>query len=128
VVGRGEGHCCLRREHVASSAAQSLVEERIFSHSMPVVSNVSSQHADEASFLWELRSGAVIAPHFSLADLAKLDQRIEANLDGLRIADDAGWEICREALSTEEPGEVFAAAVLAFESGNKDRLETVFEA
>ena len=87
--------------------------------------DVLSQHASEASFLWELRAAAVAAPHYSLADLAKLDQRVEAHLDGLRIAGEAGWEICKEALSAEAPGEVFAASVLAFESGNPDRLETV---
>ncbi len=87
-----------------------------------------SQHAEGASFLWILRNRAVTAPHYSLADLAKLDQRLEAHLDGLRVAGEAGWEICKEALSTEEPGEVFAAAALAFESGNKDRLNTVFKA
>jgi uncharacterized protein (TIGR02270 family) len=95
---------------------------------MSTVSNVISQHADGASFLWLLRSRAVAAAHYSLADLAKLDQRLEANLDGLRVAGDAGWEICKEALSTEEPGELFAAAALALESGKQDRLETAFNA
>jgi len=95
---------------------------------MPAISTVLPQHAEGASFLWILRSGAVSAPHYDLADLAKLDQRVEANLDGLRIAGEAGWEICKEALTTEKPGEVFAAAVLAFESGKKERLDTVLEA
>jgi uncharacterized protein (TIGR02270 family) len=95
---------------------------------MPAIHIALSQHDDGVSFLWELRSAAVAAPHYSLADLVKLDQRVEANLDGLRIAGEAGWEICKEALSAEAPGEVFAVAVLALESGNEDRLETVFEA
>src|SRR5258708_17381639 len=92
------------------------------------ISPILSQYFEGASFLWQLRSGAVVAPHYSLADLAKLDQRVEANLDGVRIAGEAGWEICKEALSSAEAGEVFAAAVLALASGNKDRLETVFGA
>jgi uncharacterized protein (TIGR02270 family) len=91
-------------------------------------SQIVSRHAEEASFLWVLRSAAVAAPHYELVDLAKLDQRVEANLDGLRIAGEAGWEICKEALSTEEPSELFAAAVLAFESCKKDRLDAVLEA
>ena len=95
---------------------------------MPATSNILSQHAEGASFLWILRIRAVVAPHYSVADLTKLDNRVEANLDGLRVAGEAGWEICKQALSAEEPGEVFAAAVLAFESGNKDRLATVLEA
>ncbi len=95
---------------------------------VPASLSVSSQQAEGASFLWELRNGAVVAPHYSLADLAKLDNRVEANLDGLRIAGDAGWEICKESLDSGQSGEVFAAAVLALESGDKDRLETVFKA
>ena len=95
---------------------------------MNVVSSVMSQLVEGASFLWEVRSSAVAAPHYSLADLAKLDQRVEAYLDGLRIAGEAGWEICMEALSAGESGEAFAAAVLAFESGDKARVETVLEA
>ncbi len=95
---------------------------------MPASPSVLGQQAEGASFLWELRFGAVAAPHYNLADLAKLDNRIEANLDGLRIAGDAGWEICKESLSTGQSGEVFAATVLALESGNKDRLDTVLKA
>ena len=93
-----------------------------------IISAVVTQHAEEASFLWILRDRAVDAPHYSLADLAKLDDRIEAHIDGLRIAGDAGWEICKEALSIEEAGEVFAASVLAFESGDEGRIHTVVDA
>jgi uncharacterized protein (TIGR02270 family) len=93
-----------------------------------IIEDIVTQHAEEASFLWFLRSLAVDAPHYSLADLAELDDRVEAHLDGLRIAADAGWTICKEALAQEEPGEVFAAAALAFESGMEDRINVVLEA
>lgn len=91
------------------------------------VLRVVSQHAESGSFLWLQRARAVSAPHYSLADLAKLDNRAEANLDGLRIARERGWEICKEALNIGEPGEVFAAAVLAFETGQPDRIEAVLD-
>ena len=60
--------------------------------------SVLSQHAENASFLWELRNRAVAAPHYSLADLAKLDLRVEANLDGLLYETVSGLRI--ELLST----------------------------
>ena len=63
----------------------------------PVIADVISQHAEEASFLWLLRDGAVRDPHYSLKDLAKLDGRVEAHLDGLRIAGEAGWEVMGNA-------------------------------
>ena len=50
------------------------------------ISSVLEQHAEEAAFLWILRDGAVHAPHYSLQDLARLDQRLEGHVDGLRIA------------------------------------------
>ncbi len=98
------------------------------SYSVKIVEQTLSQHAEGASFLWELRRHAVAAPHYSLADLAKLDLRVEANLDGLRVAGVPAWELCKEALSTGGSGEVFVAAVLAFESGAADRIQTVLAA
>ena len=95
---------------------------------MNIIPVIIEQHAEEAAFLWLLRDMAVREPHYSLNDLAKLDDRVEAHIDGLRIAGDEGWEICREALAWEEPGEVFTAAVLAFEKGNDDWIQTVLKA
>jgi uncharacterized protein (TIGR02270 family) len=86
-----------------------------------------SQHAEEAAFLWLLRSNAVGAPHYSLKDLAKLDGRVEAHLDGLRVAGEPGWELCKAGLGNEENGEVFAASVMAFESGIESRVEVVLD-
>jgi uncharacterized protein (TIGR02270 family) len=92
---------------------------------MNVTQPIARQYAEEAAFLWLLRHNAVRSPHYSVSDLVKLDSRIEAHIDGLRIAGDVGWEICMEALRLEGPGEVFAAAVLAFESGDEKRINDV---
>jgi len=89
---------------------------------------VLSQQGDQAFFLWGLRSRAVNAPHYDLTDLAKLDNRVEAHIDGLRIAGEEGWQLCLNELSWEEPGEIFAAAVLALESGNETKIQTVLKA
>jgi hypothetical protein len=61
-----------------------------------IIKHIVEQHAEEAAFLWLLRDAAVGAPHYDLKDLARLDERVEAHLDGLRIAGVEGWEICRE--------------------------------
>src|SRR6187200_2798258 len=92
-----------------------------------VISLVIEQHAEEAAVLWLLRDAAVWAPHYNLSELAHLDGRVEAHIDGLRIAGEAGWEICKEALGHEEAGEVFAAAILACESGDDKRVQMVSE-
>jgi uncharacterized protein (TIGR02270 family) len=92
-----------------------------------IIPAVISQHADEASFLWTLRNGAVVAPHYGLDDLARLDGRIEAHFDALRIAGEEGWSLLEERLAFEESGEVFAASALAFETKNEPHIQKVLE-
>lgn len=88
---------------------------------------VVARHAEEAAFLWLLRDDAVKAPNYSLKDLAGLDERVEAHLDGLRVAGKVGWKFCEEQLGREEAGEVFAAGVLAYGSGDKERIQKVLD-
>lgn len=92
-----------------------------------IIPAIIEQHAEEAAFLWMQRDAAVSDPHYSLKDLAHLDERVEAHIDGLRIAADPGWEICVAALDEPDAGSVFAAAVLAFESGESQRIKMVIE-
>ena len=89
---------------------------------MAVIPVLKEQHAEEVVFLWLLRDSAVHEPYFNLPDLAHLNDRVQAYIDGLRIAGDEGWEICKEILTWEEASELFTAAVLAFESGNEERI------
>jgi uncharacterized protein (TIGR02270 family) len=95
---------------------------------MPTVLPVLSQHSEQCSCLCGTRVGAATSPHYNFADLAKLDLRIEANLDGLRIASEEGWQLCAKELDWEEPGEVFAAAVLALENGDDSKIQSVLKA
>src|ERR1022692_5175170 len=87
---------------------------------------VIDQHAEEAAFLWTQREHATCAPQYALKDLAKLDERVEAHLDGLRVAGNTGWETAVAQLE-QGRGEVFAAAVLAFESGDSTHTSAVLE-
>lgn len=96
--------------------------------SAPVIPVIIDRHAEDAAFLWLLRDAAVRAPNYSLDDLAELDNRLEAHLDGLRIAGDTGWEVCKTALEIGEPGEVFAAAFLALDSGDGKKIDSVIGA
>jgi len=92
-----------------------------------VNTEVVAQHAEDAAFLWFSRDRAVRTPHYYLKDLARLDERVEANIDGLRVAGGVGWNLASEALKQEGPGELFAAAVLAFETRERQRLDTIFD-
>jgi uncharacterized protein (TIGR02270 family) len=88
-------------------------------NSVPVV---IEQHAEGASFLAILRSYAVHAPHYDLKHLATLDNRIEAHLDGLRIAGPTGLNTLLAQLGPHANGEIFASTTLAFESANAEVL------
>ena len=88
---------------------------------------VSARHAEESAFLWLLRKRAASAPHYKLDRLLRLDNRVEAHIDGLRVAGDGGWELVHEQLTFEEAGELFAAAVLALESRDWARINLVID-
>ena len=94
---------------------------------MAVITTIVGQHAEDASLLWYLRNAAVSRPDYSLVDLAKLDNRLEAHLDGLRIAGEAGWNLLKENLSLNEPGDLFVAGSIAFESRAKESIDFVLK-
>ncbi|GAM09399.1 hypothetical protein OR1_01677 [Geobacter sp. OR-1] len=92
-----------------------------------ILLDIVGQHAEEASFLWLLRTNATGDPRSTLSRLGQHDERVEAHIDGLRIAGDAGWDVCKQALQEGDAGEAFAAAVLAFESNEEGRIRVVRE-
>jgi uncharacterized protein (TIGR02270 family) len=83
---------------------------------LPVV----RRHAEEVAFIWSLRARAVISPSYTLHDLALLDERIDAHLDGLRVAEEAGILCSKEALAAGEPPALFPITVLALEHSAGD--------
>jgi len=94
-----------------------------------VIPEILSRHAEEAAFLWLLRDRAVARPQYTLSTLTELDQRVEAHLDGLRVAGEAGWwRAWEEFEAWPEPGEAFTAAVLAFEAASTDTIQVLLEA
>jgi uncharacterized protein (TIGR02270 family) len=83
-----------------------------------VILSLIEQHAESAAFLWFRRDGAARAAHHSLLTLADIDARIEAHLDGLRVAGATGAEVARAALAEDDAGVLFVAAVLALGGGD----------
>lgn len=96
-------------------------------NSVAIIPHIIDQHAEEAAFLWLLRDNAVTEAHYNLEHLGDLEQRIEAHIDGLRVAAEAGWQCCLQNLQQfSEAGEMFVAATLAFESIDTQRLHTLY--
>jgi uncharacterized protein (TIGR02270 family) len=89
---------------------------------------IYERYVDDAAFLWVLRSVVVNQPHYYATDLAELEQRIQAQLDGLMTSIELGWEACAAALDLDEPGEVFTATVTAFRSHDLAKIQQAVDA
>ncbi|MFO0552207.1 MAG: HEAT repeat domain-containing protein [Polyangiaceae bacterium] len=89
--------------------------------------HIIERHAEEASELWVLRSRAVCAPHYFRRDIAKLDARIEANFEGLRVAGKAG-ERAAASLALDHPGAAFARTVVALHAKDPASFAKVLDA
>lgn len=88
---------------------------------------IYERYVDEAAFLWILRSVVVNQPHYFPEDLAELEGRIQAQLDGLMTAPELGWQACEAMLDTGEPGEIFTSAVVAMRSHEMSRIQKAVE-
>lgn len=88
--------------------------------------DIVSRHAAEAAFLWTQRRRACSAPHYALRELMTLDERLQANLEGLQAApSDFAWDQCKGNFEHLGAGEVFTAAILAFGSEHRERMRDV---
>lgn len=88
-----------------------------------VIEHIVEQHAEDAAFLWLQRNRLVDAPDQYRKNLGRLDDRLEAHIDGLRVAGEWGWQVAERGFDQyQEPGETFVAAVLAFESLSENRI------
>jgi uncharacterized protein (TIGR02270 family) len=90
-----------------------------------IIEEIVEQHVDECAYLWSVRDAATSAAHYWLKDLAEIEERVESHLDGLRVAGESGWKLSSEAMEEDEPGSIFTAGVLAFESSDGHRIDQV---
>jgi uncharacterized protein (TIGR02270 family) len=81
----------------------------------------------DAGCLWWSRSIALDQPHIRRADLAVIEERLQAQLDGLDSAPDLGWEACAATLDTQRPGETFTAAAVALRRRNDVGMQAVIQ-
>lgn len=87
------------------------------------VSLVVQQHVEDAAHLRHFRTTLIRAPHPWLRQLARLDERIAAHLDGIGIAGATGTTRRLAALDPPGAGAVFTVAVGAIESRDTALLQ-----
>jgi len=87
---------------------------------------VLEEHASEAGFLWRLRERAIHAPLYRLPQLALLDARVLAHLEGLRTAGVDGFEQARRKLGEIDAATLFVAAYVAFAGGDREGMRDAF--
>lgn len=90
-----------------------------------VIPEIVSQFADNCASLWLIRENAARARAYpsTLADLDRLDARVDAQIDGLRMSGDYGWCMAAQGLELQGAGEIFTAAALAFEDASATRAD-----
>lgn len=108
----------------ASANVGNLIRIMLATSSHPIAA-VIQQHADDAAHLRHVRSVLVAAPHVKLHHLRRLDDRIAAHLDGLKVAGEFGSQLCDARLESPGTGEVFCVAVRALDERQVDGLDKV---
>ncbi len=83
----------------------------------PVLKNIVRQHAEQAAFLWTVYDYNLLHSdeneEMDDVRMARLVERLEAHLDGLRVAGVAGLRIAEERYAEHsEAGELFVIRML----------------
>jgi uncharacterized protein (TIGR02270 family) len=89
---------------------------------------VVTRHFEEAVALWPHRDADVHGSQRTVDELVGLDGRVSAHLDGLRIAQDHGWDESSIEENLADPGEAFVRVLLALEAQKPDTLEQLLQA
>jgi uncharacterized protein (TIGR02270 family) len=88
---------------------------------------VLEQHAVQAAFLSRVRSRAVQGPHYRIKQLAALDARVLAHLEGLRVAGHDAIVHARRLLGDIDAGALFTFAYHAFASQHGDSMRDAIQ-
>lgn len=93
--------------------------------SRPIVPAVVAQHVEDTASLRLVRSVLVRAPHVRLLHLGRLDERVEAHLDGIRVAGDPGTALARAALERIDTGSAFTVLSGAIERRDESQIASL---
>jgi uncharacterized protein (TIGR02270 family) len=96
--------------------------------SRPIVAEIVKQHVEMAAFQWAQRDTLMEPDPPDMRAVRSVDQRLEANLDGLRIAGSAAWPLIESYFAEYgEKGELFLYAWFAIELDDTERVAKAVE-
>lgn len=91
---------------------------------MPLI----QRHASDAAFYWNQRDESITSTHLQLERLAHFDRLLQANLDGLIVAGDTGWDAALQALERwKGVNQLFVCAFLSLHEKSTERLPLLFK-
>jgi uncharacterized protein (TIGR02270 family) len=93
--------------------------------SAPIIQSVVAQHAEQAAFLWQLRTRGTTAPNFALRFLDRFDRRLAAYLDGVAAAGVDGAAACAALLVNPDGGSIFTITQRALDDRDERRLDEI---
>lgn len=92
------------------------------------IAPIVTQHAEECAFLWSRRRNEIDGALMGEVDIGRIDQRLDANIEGLYASGEAAWKAAAERFfDYAEAGELFVISVLALHSGEPKPISTAFE-
>ncbi len=94
----------------------------------PVYPDIVEEHFEELDFLWEQREANLSTPDWTLEDLAEHEERAEAHLDGLRLAELHAVDLALERVRGGEAFAATAAALVLLETGEPELRGKVLDA
>lgn len=90
-----------------------------------ILIDILEEHMEEADFLWQQRKNALTDRVYNLTDMAELEERLLAHLDGLVLGEKEAWKLLEPTLSSGGEGEVFTAAFVALDSRVSTMIDLV---
>jgi len=100
----------------------------MFATQRAVIPEILQQHFDELQFLWGQHRAALRSPEYKLSDLRRLEERIEAHLDGLLVPGERVIPLVKGGLAGEDPLQAFAAAYVLLRLNRENATKQVLDA
>lgn len=89
------------------------------------IPDIAEEHFDELQFLWTQRRQALHSSAYTMREMAHLEERIEAHLQGLLVLGPHLGDFVAAALASSDSMAVFAAAYALLRSGTAEALQRV---